>query len=120
MPQKARTHQAHKMLRCHKGKISTVAQDIRSSHRWERFSLRMRAAHPLCQWPDGCENVSRSVHHIQKLNDRPDLAFDETNTIPLCDEHHQWCDRQEGMDHATYYKFLEWRELIEAKEYING
>ena len=120
MPQKPRTHQAHKMLRCHEGKNTTVAQDIRNTYRWEKYSLRMRAAYPLCQFPEACENVSSSVHHIQKLNAHPELAFNPPNTIPLCEEHHQWCDRQESMGNATYYKFSEWRERTEAKEYING
>jgi hypothetical protein len=80
----------------------------------------MRDRFPMCQWPDGCAEVSRSTHHIQPLHIRPELAFVEQNTIPLCQEHHDWCDGQEKLGHSTYYKFEKWRELIDDWDIING
>lgn len=33
------------------------------------------------------------VHHIEKLNDRPDLALENSNLITLCENHHEMAEK---------------------------
>jgi 5-methylcytosine-specific restriction protein A len=59
-------------------------------YRWQRFRIIYLAQHPLCV---DCESKGRAgaatdVHHIEKLRDRPDLKYEESNLMGLCTEHH--------------------------------
>ena len=50
-----------------------------------------------------------SVHHIEKVKDRPDLFLDDYNLICLCEEHHKQADRGE-IDKEYLRKLAEARE----------
>lgn len=46
--------------------------------------------HPLCEdcTAIGIVGAATDVHHKQKLRDRPDLKYEESNLMPLCKMHH--------------------------------
>jgi hypothetical protein len=37
---------------------------------------------------EGRAGAATDVHHKQKLRDRPDLKYEESNLVALCSEHH--------------------------------
>ena len=57
---------------------------------WQQFRLSYLAMHPLCV---DCEREGRAeaatdIHHRQKLRDRPELKYEESNLMGLCKRHH--------------------------------
>ncbi len=48
---------------------------------WRRFRKWFLARHPVC-WD--CEHAANEVHHVQRREQRPDLAYEETNCMALC------------------------------------
>lgn len=68
----------------------------RSTKAWTNKSREVREkAQGLCEV---CRDKGAytynglEVHHICKLRDRPDLAFDNYNLVCLCQEHHKQAD----------------------------
>ena len=120
MPRKPKTHRSYVLKSTHKSGSLSNARDIRASYRWTKYSMWMRGRYPMCQFPADCKEISTSVHHIQSLERRPDLAFVESNTIPVCEGHHGWCNEQETHGHSTYHKFSEWRDKINNREIVRG
>jgi len=39
-----------------------------------------------------CDRLSETVHHIEPIVRRPDLAFDQSNLLPCCKECHRLLD----------------------------
>lgn len=70
-------------------KLAT-AKGIRNSGRWVKARRWARAQAPLCGDPFGHHRrfgelvLAAEVDHITPLVDRPDLAFDPANLMPLC------------------------------------
>ena len=67
------------------------AKQIRDSVQWQRFRAWYKGKHPLCCDPfnvHGPMAVVDEVHHIEQLQDRPDLAFAEGNCASLCSACH--------------------------------
>ena len=66
---------------------------IRSQYDWKQKSLYIREqAKYMCEYCFSMGVITTeglSVHHIEKLSDRPDLAYNNTNLICLCSLHHQ-------------------------------
>ena len=60
--------------------------------RWRGFRLVYLSKHPLCldclQEQPQRLTTATDVHHVQKLQERPDLRLEETNLLALCGEHH--------------------------------
>ncbi len=115
MPHKKPPHNSVKVLRKNALAQCGEAQRIRKTNRWKRMSENVRDRFPLCQWPDGCEELSTSVHHIEPIARRPELAYSESNLVPLCEHHHDWCNDQEAYGHATAWKFKDWIEKMEDR-----
>ena len=94
----------------------TMARGIRDTWRWKKFSKRMRNAYPLCMAPfckrrkAGAWPASKSVHHIQPLARAPELAFDESNTVPVCDQCHGWIEAIERRGYETAHLFDNWEK----------
>lgn len=92
-------------------------QHKRSSSRWTRLSKLCRSISPLCP----CGLPARSVHHVKMAIRRPDLFFDLSNLISVCDFHHKEVSMLESKKH-----FVEAIDLYEdiakatAKEYYEN
>lgn len=59
--------------------------------RWDRLSRRVRAEEPLCHdcWKAGRTEPSTEVHHVIPLDQAPDLRYDRTNLVALCQACHR-------------------------------
>lgn len=84
--------------KCNKGKIykHNEIDKLRSSTRWTNKSIEIREASKyLCSvcLDQGILNYDNiEVHHIEKLQDRPDLLLENDNLICLCKYHHKKAD----------------------------
>ena len=69
---------------------------LRSKQAWSSKSKQIRAdANYLCEVckDNGAYNYKDlSVHHIEKLRDRPDLWLEDSNLICLCKDHHRMAE----------------------------
>ena len=69
---------------------------LRSTYKWTQKSMEIRdKSNHLCAVCKDRNIISfgdTQVHHIEKLNDRPDLMFDNYNLITLCRYHHKLAD----------------------------
>lgn len=88
-------------------------KDIRSTGRWKRKASDIKARDlGLCQM---CKHnidmlsgmrlfnaINVQVHHIIKIKDNPDLAFEDSNLITLCRYHHELVE-----DKPKYIKMLQ-------------
>jgi 5-methylcytosine-specific restriction endonuclease McrA len=86
---------------------------LRSTYKWgkTREQIRKRDCF-LCQvcLREGiynCDDIE--VHHAVKIDDDKDLAFEPTNLITLCKEHHRQADDGE-------IKFETIKEIIDEQE----
>ena len=74
----------------------TMVDKLRSKYNWTRKSMEIREkSNHLCAVCKDRNIISfgdTQVHHIEKLNDRPDLMFDNYNLITLCRYHHKLAD----------------------------
>ncbi len=72
--------------------MKSLADQLRHTDRWNRYSKRFRAAHPLCFDPYRVHypsyEPSADVHHIISLAARPDLIYDEANCAAVCKRCH--------------------------------
>lgn len=84
--------------KCTVGKVKTKTYTydetkMRNKQAWAQKSRQIRAdANYLCEvCKDKGAYVYKdlSVHHIEKLKDRPDLWLDDDNLICLCKDHHR-------------------------------
>jgi 5-methylcytosine-specific restriction protein A len=62
--------------------------------RWTLTRRRVLFDRPLCE-AKGCEQIATDVHHLEKPEDRPDLAYRLSNLRALCHEHHSAITRAE-------------------------
>jgi len=53
---------------------------------WERFRAWFLQRRPLCE---RCGKLAEVVHHIQPLDERPDLRLDPANCQALCRDCHE-------------------------------
>ena len=88
-------------------------KDIRSTGRWKRKANDIKVRDlGLCQM---CKHnmdmlsdmklfnaINVQVHHIIKIKDNPDLAFEDSNLITLCRYHHELVE-----DNPKYIKILQ-------------
>lgn len=85
-----------------------MVDKLRSKYNWTRKSLEIREkSHYLCAVCKDRNIISfgdTQVHHIEKLNYRPDLMFDNYNLITLCRYHHKLADK--GKLNPEYLKRL--------------
>ena len=90
---------------------------LRSKGVWTEKSKQIREdANYLCEVckDKGIYNYRDvSVHHIEKLRDRPDLLIEDTNLICLCKDCHRMADA--GMIDKEYLKKLA-RQRIDRLE----
>jgi len=56
---------------------------IRRTEEYKAFRLAMLDDNPIC-CKDGCHKESTDIHHIERITDRPDLAYDSSNVICVC------------------------------------
>ena len=91
---------------CHKGRVykHNNIDRLRSTSRWTNKSLEIREdSNYLCSvcLDQGIINYNGiEVHHIEKLNDRPELLLENDNLIALCKIHHKEAD--EGKINKEY------------------
>ena len=84
--------------KCNKGKIikHNEIDKLRSTNRWTNKSIEIReASNYLCSvcLDKGIINYDNvEVHHIYKLQDRPDLLLENDYLICLCKYHHKQAD----------------------------
>ena len=90
---------------------------LRSKGVWTEKSKQIREdANYLCEVckDKGIYNYRDvSVHHIEKLRDRPDLLIEDTNLICLCKDCHRMADA--GMIDKEYLKKLARKRIDRLK-----
>lgn len=85
--------------KCNKGKIykHNDIDKLRSTRQWTNKSIEIREASKyLCSvcLDEGIYNYEDiEVHHIARLQDRPDLLLENDNLICLCKKHHKLADK---------------------------
>lgn len=68
-----------------------------NSKGWRRLSRKIiRAAHGECRMCKAEHKLSRAtlVHHIKHLREHPELAYTESNLMPLCHDCHERIHRR--------------------------
>ena len=84
--------------KCNKGKIykKNDIDKLRSTKRWTNKSIEIREdSNYLCSvcLDEGILNYDNvEVHHIEKLQNNPNLLLDNDNLICLCKKHHKEAD----------------------------
>lgn len=73
------------------------ADAFRSTYQWQRKREQIKERdHHLCQWCQHALHVITStgieVHHIEPLEERPDLCDEDENLISLCTADHKKAD----------------------------
>lgn len=77
--------------------------EVYRSKRWRKLRREVLAEHPYCQ-VDGCHAPATDVDHIERVEDRPDLAYDRSNLMALCHPHHSSkTARETGFGTTTGY-----------------
>jgi len=67
------------------------ARRIYASKRWHRVRRRILDRDPICRL---CRKAfAEHAHHVQKIKDRPDLAYDEDNLVGVCGPCHPAAER---------------------------
>lgn len=61
--------------------------EVYRSARWRRLRRRKLLEAPYCEEP-GCGRVATDVDHVERVEVRPDLAFEILNLQSLCHPHH--------------------------------
>ncbi len=64
------------------------------TRRWRTYRLWILRQHPFCA---ACGQPANTVHHIIDRTERPDLAFDHSNSEALCKRCH---DTKTGRTHG--------------------
>ena len=64
-----------------------VSRSIYLSKRWKKLRRRKLLDDPYCEEPD-CRAVATDVDHVERIELRPDLAYEITNLRSLCHPHH--------------------------------
>ena len=105
VPTKPKTHRPRQAIgKVHRPKRPseqqvTQARSIRSTNRWRKLSEAKRRKDPLCEDPFGDHGIrkvgAQSVHHIQSVELRPDLAFEWANLMSVCNACHNRLDKSE-------------------------
>ena len=102
MAQRAKTHRPPKAPGAiHSTKpseqASTRARGIRATNRWRKLSEAKRRKNPLCEDPFGDHGgrvvAAESVHHVESVEARPDLAFVWENLMSVCNVCHNRLDK---------------------------
>ena len=87
-----------------------LASRIRDSAEWQRAREVFRAQNPLCCDPfnfHGTQtpSLTKEVHHVIPLIERPDLALDPDNLRPLCLACHHKVEGMERSGKRSQYLF---------------
>ncbi len=71
-------------------------QAFYNSKRWRRLRDLVRAEQPLCAdcQAQGRVSPTEHVHHIEARKLRPDLAFERSNVVGLCEACHTRRERR--------------------------
>lgn len=77
-----------------------MAKRIRSSKQWSDVRRAKLSINPICENPHGLhkrgmEPVASEVHHIERIQDAPELAFSMGNLMSLCTKCHAVFSAQE-------------------------
>ena len=83
--------------------------DPHNCWRWKKpggVSDLMRQKNPQCQWCDRwtnsqCTRPSEVVHHLKDWKDAPELFFEWSNLVAVCENHHS--GGQRGDTQAYFY-----------------
>lgn len=92
-----------KPKKIYKKQDDSLSRNIRRSTRWTNKSKKIRERDNYqCQLcvrnlhktlkPINTNDVE--VHHIQTIAEHPELAYDETNLITLCEYHHKLAEKR--------------------------
>ena len=73
-------------------RYSDIYADPRQTSRWKRFRRAVLARYPLCEGAH-CGHCATEVHHVHRVTQRPDLAFDWSNVQSLCHDCHRLADQ---------------------------
>ena len=101
--------------KCNKGKVykQNDIDKLRSTTRWTNKSKEVReASNYLCAvcLDEGIYNYKDvEVHHIEKLQQRPDLLLENEHLICLCKYHHKLADNNK-LDKDYLFKLAKDRE----------
>jgi 5-methylcytosine-specific restriction protein A len=55
---------------------------------WQKFRARYLGSNPLCMDCLPLVTAATDVHHRQKLRDRPELKYEDSNLVSLCSACH--------------------------------
>lgn len=66
---------------------------------WRRLSERYREEFPLCQvcMMEGKAEPVRHTHHIEKVNDAPELRLQRSNLLSVCEACHERVEQDKGL-----------------------
>ncbi len=78
-------------------------RDPRGTRRWRAIRDMMLRNEPKCR---SCGRLSETVHHLEPVVKRPDLAMDQRNCYPCCRECHRLLDA--GLLKPKPPPFREW------------
>lgn len=86
---------------------TTDARRLRASSRWVKLSAYMRKKYPVCYNPFNDHSVveAAEVHHIFRIADYPELAYEKDNLVTLCKRCHGIITSLEGKDIDTQWLF---------------
>lgn len=98
-----------------------MARKIRDSARWQRVRDDLRIRWPLCADPFKAHAIdpqaTTSIHHIEPLEQHPELAFDPNNLAPACGACHARLNAMERKGQATRELFVQ-RPWDVQREYV--
>jgi len=88
------------------------AREIRSGERWKNHRLMMLARFPMCQCNEckGERLPATCVHHIKPLAQYPELAYTDSNTVPLFECCHDRIHAEIKKGDRTGNQFSHFRE----------
>lgn len=116
MPSRPRKHNPHgAKAKRHQSPASAAqaaARRIRNSGQWQRTRARVMREQPVCWLCEqrGDTTEAEMVHHIRAVSERPDMAFDDTNLVPLCNGCHRRVEAAQQRGEATATWFAKWQQ----------
>lgn len=100
-----RTEDAHRAS----NSDTELSAKIRNGLQWRKLRVLLMQQNPICCDPHGFHSgageLTTSIHHIQGLAVAPHLAYDQSNTAPLCIRCHNTVEAMERQGRSTAHLF---------------
>ncbi|MCH8852573.1 MAG: HNH endonuclease [Planctomycetes bacterium] len=111
MPYKPATFKLNRGPTCSTLKRNSKASRLRGSGKYKRFRVWFRKRHPMCCDPfrdhvsKGQGAATAQLHHIESVEQRPDLVCVENNAAALCTRCHGKVTAMERRGERTSHLF---------------